>query len=227
MKFKSVIGARMSIKIMIVEDEGLFRDMLRVSLTDRDGLEVVGAVGDGASAIRMARELKPDVIIMDIELGGDPNGIEAGLEIKNADPDVGVVLLSLHRDKEYLSMVPPERSGGWSYLMKQSVANLEALTRAVEGSASGFMVLDPALMVGLRPRPKTKLEALTARQRDVLELMAQGYSNSAIAENLHLGVKSVENYINAIYQQLAITQNEPIHPRVKAVLTYLQDSRAS
>lgn len=217
----------MSIKIMIVEDEGLFRDMLRVALAERDGLEVVGAVGDGVSAIRMARELKPEVIIMDIELGGDPNGIEAGMAIREEDPDVGIVLLSLHSDKEYLSMVPPENSGGWSYLLKKSVANLEALTRAVEGAASGFMVLDPALVSSLRPRPKTRLEALTARQQQVLELMAQGYNNPAIAENLHLGVKSVENYINAIYQQLAITQSEPIHPRVKAVLTYLQDSRTS
>ena len=74
---------------MIVEDEGLFRDMLRVALAERDGLEVVGAVGDGVSAIRMARELKPEVIIMDIELGGGPNGIEAGMAIREEDPDVG------------------------------------------------------------------------------------------------------------------------------------------
>ncbi len=214
------------VKVMIVEDEGLYRDLLRVSLTSRHGLDVVAAVGDGATAIRTAREIKPDVIIMDIELGSEPNGIEAGLTIKKENARVGIVVLSLYADKEYLSLVPMEHAGGWSYLMKQSTADLDALTRAIEGSAKGLLVLDPALVLGLRPRPKTRLEGLTARQREVLELIAQGYSNAGVAERLHLGVKSVENYINTIYQQLGIGQNEPIHARVKAVLIYLQESRS-
>ncbi len=213
------------IRVMIVEDEGLFRDMLRVALSNRAGLEIVGAVSDGASAVRMARELKPDVVLMDIELGTEPNGIDTGMAIKKENPKAGIVVLSLHGDKEYLSLVPAEYAEGWSYLMKQSVADLDALTRAIEGSAKGLMVLDPGLVMGLRPRAKSRVDALTQRQREVLELMAQGFSNSAVAERLHLGVKSVENYINAIYQQLGISQDEPIHPRVRAVLIYLQDSR--
>lgn len=214
----------MTTKLMIVEDEGLFRDMLRVSLTSQDNLDVVGACGDGQSAIRMAKQCNPEVIIMDIELGDGPNGIDTGLKIKEDNPDIGIVVLSMHADKQYLATLPLQQSGGWSYLLKKSIQDLDALSRAVEGAAAGLMVLDPALVQGLRPKPKTRLESLTARQGEVISLIAQGYSNAAIAEKLMLGVKSVENYINAIYQQLNVTHEEPIHPRVKATLIFLQES---
>ena len=214
----------MSIPVMIVEDEGLFRDMLRISLSGHDQFDVVGACGDGESAIGMALDCKPSVVLMDVELGDGPNGIETGLRIKEEMPGTGIVVLSMHADKEYISRLPLQQSEGWSYLLKQSIQDLDALTRAVEGAASGLMVLDPALVAGLRPKPKTNLEMLTARQSEVIALMAQGYSNNAIAQELTLGVKSVENYINAIYQQLNVTQDTPIHPRVKAVLLFLQES---
>ena len=188
----------MSTKVMIVEDEALFREMLRLSLQAQPGLEVVGAAGDGTTAYDMARDLEPDVILMDIELGDGPNGVEAGMRIKQDVPDVGIVLLSTHKEKEYLSLVPLDQAEGWSYLLKQSVGDVGALTRAVEGAAAGLVVLDPVLVTGLRPKPNSSVGALTARQSDVLEYMAQGYSNSAIAEQLNLGRKSVENYINAI-----------------------------
>ena len=213
------------IRIMIVEDEGLFRDMLRLSLSNHPGLTVVGAAADGTTALLLARELSPDVILMDIELGEGPNGIETGLKIREEQPDAGIVILSLHSDMEYITSLPLAQLGGWSYLKKQSVADLEALTRAVEGAAAGLMVLDPSLVNALRPKPKSSMEALTPRQREVIQLMAQGFSNPAIADRLMLGIKSVENYINAIYQHLGVGQNEPVHPRVKAVLLYLQESR--
>lgn len=215
----------MATRVMIVEDEGLFRDMLQVSLSSQPGMEVVGAFGDGTSAISTARDLAPDVILMDIELGNGPNGIEAGMRIKEENPKVGIVILSFHKEKEYIGSIPLERAGGWSYLMKRSVTDLAALTRAVEGAAAGLTVLDPALVRSLRPRPGTQLGALTSRQKEVLQFMAQGYSNAAIAQKLFIGEKSVENYINTIYQQLQITRNEPIHPRVKAVLLFIADSQ--
>ena len=112
----------------------------------------------------MARDLGPDVIIMDIELAGEINGVEAGLRIKQENSKVGIVVLSLHGDKEYLASLPLNHAEGWSYLMKQTVSDLDALTRAIEGAAAGLMVLDPALVIGLRPKPRTRLEALMVRQ---------------------------------------------------------------
>jgi DNA-binding NarL/FixJ family response regulator len=219
-----MVGSK--IRVLIVEDEGLMRDMLRISLSAYPNLEVVGAVGDGESAVKAAEELAPDVVLTDIELGDGPSGIEAGHRIKARQPRIGIVILSFHQEKQYIASLPASKASGWSYLLKQSVADTEALTRAIEGSAGGFVVLVPAIVEGLRPAANSPVEHLTVRQREVLELMAQGYSNAAIAERLSVSEKSVENYINAIFQELGITREDPVHPRVKAVLTYLQQTRS-
>jgi CheY-like chemotaxis protein len=96
--------------------------MLKISLSTVPNLEIVDAVSDGMSAIDGASRLYPDVILMDIELGGDPNGIDAGRTIKLDHPDMGIVILSSHRERQYLSRIAAEESSGWSYLLKQSVS---------------------------------------------------------------------------------------------------------
>ena len=212
------------VKVMIVEDEGLFRDMLKISLSSLPNLDVVGAVGDGNAAIEYAARWDPDVILMDIELGSDPNGINAGRTIKSENPDTGIVILSSHRERQYISLIAVEESSGWSYLLKQSVSDAGSLARAIEGAASGLVVMDPAVVNSMKPRKGSITAGLTPRQQEVLTMMAQGYNNAAIAEKLVLGTKSVENYINAIYQELNLSHNGPLHPRVQAVLSYIRDA---
>ena len=212
------------IKVMIVEDEGLFRDMLKISLSSFPNLEIVDAVSSGEAALRASKELSPDVVLMDIELGSEPNGIATAKMIREANPKTGIVILSVHKDKEYISSLSMDEAAGWSYVLKQSVGDTSALGRAIEGSASGFVVLDPEVVVGLKPRQGSFSSRLTPRQQEVLALMAQGYNNAAIANKLVLGHKSVENYINAIYQELNLSQSGRVHPRVSAVLSYIQDS---
>ena len=212
------------IKIMIVEDEGLFRDMLKISLGALSNVEVVEAVSDGNAAVEAASRVKPDVILMDIELGSEPNGIAAGRAIKEDHPDMGIVILSSHRERQYISLITVEEASGWSYLLKQSVSDAGSLVRAIEGAASGLVVMDPAVVNSMKPRKGSLTAGLTPRQQEVLTIMAQGYNNAAIAEKLVLGTKSVENYINAIYQELSLGHNGPLHPRVQAVLSYLRDS---
>ena len=212
------------VTILIVEDEGLFRDMLKISLGSLPNLEVVGAVSDGNAAVEAADRLLPDVVLMDIELGCDPNGIAAGRAIKEQHPDIGVIILSAHKEREYLNLMAAQELSGWSYLLKQSVTNAEALVRAIAGAASGLVVMDPSVVDKMRPRQGSLTAGLTPRQQEVLAMMAQGYNNSAIAEHLVLGTKSVENYINAIYQELSLNHNGPLHPRVQAVLSYIRDS---
>ncbi len=221
---KSEKAVNLKKRVMIVEDEGLFRDLLRVSLSSTSALEVVAAASDGESAINLARNVRPDVVITDIELGKGLNGIEVARAIQQFRPSTGIVLLSVHQEKEFLTGHGAAQDGGWSYLLKQSVGDLGALVRAVEGSAAGLVVLDPALARALRPRRDSKVGLLTPRQREVLELIAQGYSNAAIAAKLVIGEKAVENYLTAIYQHLNVTRDGTIHPRVKAVLQFMQDS---
>ena len=212
------------VNVLIVEDEGLFRDMLKISLDSLDDLEVVGAVSDGESAIESADRLNPDVVLMDIELGSEPNGIAAGKAIKDAHQDMGMIILSAHKEREYLNLIAADEYSGWSYLLKQSVSDAGALVRAIEGAASGLVVMDPTVVNGMKPRKGSLTAGLTPRQQEVLTMMAQGYNNTAIAEKLVLGTKSVENYINAIYQELTLSHNGPLHPRVQAVLSYIRDS---
>lgn len=213
------------IKLVLVEDEALYRDLLRIVLSQHPRLEVLGCFADGESALEAIPTLRPDVAILDIELRSGINGIQLGLLLRRGLPDLGIVLLSNHGDPSFVSSLPVEVLGGWSYLLKKSVSDAGSLGRAIEGAAARLVVLDPQLVTGLRPREGGNLARLTPRQREILGLIAQGFSNASIAQRLVLAEKSVENQINLLYQQLGLDRGRsPLHPRVKAVLLYLQDS---
>lgn len=218
-------GTTAKIKLVLVEDEDLYRDLLRIVLSQHPRFEVLGTFADGESALQAIPELKPDVAILDIELRGGLNGIQLGMLLRRRLADLGIVLLSNHGDPSFVASLPVEVLGGWSYLLKKSVSDAGALGRAIEGAAARLVVLDPQLVTGLRPREGGSLARLTPRQREILGLIAQGFSNGAIAKRLVLAEKSVENQINLLYQQLGIDRSHSsMHPRVKAVLLYLQDS---
>lgn len=213
------------ISVVLVEDEDLYRDLLRIALSQHPRLEVLGAFGDGESALEAVPGLQPRVAILDIELRGGLTGIQVGFLLRRRLPDLGIVLLSNHGDPQFLASLPQEVISGWSYLLKKSVNDVGSLQRAVEGAAARQVVLDPQLVAGLRPRTGGKLTQLSPRQREILALIAQGFSNSAIAQQLVLAEKSVENQINLMYRELGIDRQEsPVHPRVKAVLRYLRES---
>jgi DNA-binding NarL/FixJ family response regulator len=214
------------IRVVLVEDEALYRDLLRIVLSEHPRLEVVGTFSDGESALEAVPALRPNVAILDIELGGALNGIQVGLLLRQRHPDVGIVLLSSHGEPEFVASLPQEVISGWSYLLKRSVSDVGALTRAIEGAAAGFVVLDPQLVAGRRPRSEGIVSRLTPRQREILGLIAQGFTNAAIAEKLILTEKSVENQVNLLYQQLGVNRpRSALHPRVKAVLLYLQETQ--
>ncbi len=217
-----------AIRVLIVDDHVFFSEVMQRTLSAEPKLDVVGVSHDGETAVELARKAKPDVVLMDIELPGELDGIEAGRRIKEASPETGIVVLSAHDDRRYIMSLPLEESTGWSYLLKQSVPDTATVVRAIEGSARGMMVLDPAVVMGLRPKQDSAVSGLTPRQREVLELIAQGFNNAAIADRLVLTERSVETYIHAIYQQLNLSGEQDIHARVRATLSYLQDAeRAS
>ena len=211
-------------RVLIVEDEALFREMLSRTLAAEPGLEVVGVATEGKEAVRLAAELILDAVIMDIALPGGMDGIDAALQIKAQRKETGIVILSVHKDRRYVSSLPLSESPGWAYLLKQTVPDLSSVMRAIHGSVDGLVVLDPAVVETLQPRRGSAAARLTPRHRQVLELIAQGYNNTAIAQKLSLTEKSVETYINSIYQVLQIPGEEGVHARVKATLVYLEDS---
>lgn len=215
-------------RVVIVEDEGLYRDLLRVSLSQHPDLEVIGSFGNSDEALAEIPKLNPDVAILDIELGGPINGIQLGLQLRETMEKIGVVLLSNHADLQFLTAVPQPSISGWSYLLKKSVGDIHALGRTIAGSADGLVVLDPQLVTAMRPRSAGIMGNLTPRQGEILQLIAQGFSNSGIAKELVLTERTVEKHINLLYQHLEIDrENHSVQPRVSAVILYLQESQES
>lgn len=211
--------------VVIVDDEALFRELLRRTLSAEPVLEIVGVAEDGETAVRLASQARPDVVLMDIELPGELDGMEAAIQIKKERPQTGIVILSAHSEWRYVTSLPLDDIQGWAYLLKQTVPDLASVVRAIQGSKAGMVVLDPTVVAGLRPRQGSVVAGLTRRNLEVLESLAQGYSNAVIAQRLKLSEKSVETYINTIYQELHLSKEPEIHARVKATLIYLENSQ--
>ena len=214
-----------TIKLLIVEDQPFFRELLEKAIANVPQLDVVGTVEDGEGAVEMARKKKPDAVLMDIVLAGELNGIQAGLKIKEERPETAIVLLSSHMERGYLTSLPLNHSCGWAYLLKQTLSDLDTVVRTIEGSLRGMVVLDPMIASNLLPREGSLLQRLSERQVDVLRLIAQGYNNNAIATELFLTQSTVETYINGIYQELEISREPGVHSRVRATIIYLEESR--
>lgn len=214
--------SRPPIRLVIVEDEALYRELLATALASHPRFEVVQAFQDAGGALAEIPDLAPDVALLDIELGGPIHGVRLGTLLRRALPRLGIVLLSNHADPDFLAAVPRQEVTGWAYLLKRSVTDLAALERAIEGAAAGLVVLDPKLAAAPMSG-EGGLGRLTPRQFEILRLIAQGHTNAGIARRLGLSAKSVENQINVIYQELDIdTADREMHPRVRAVLLYLE-----
>jgi DNA-binding NarL/FixJ family response regulator len=213
------------LRLLIVEDEGLWRDMFRLALSTQPHMEVAGTATTKDDLHSLCSSIEPDVLLMDVRLDGNTQALAGVHAIKTEWPQIGVVVLAAESDREYLSTNPPPNTPGWSYIIKQSLADATGLVHAIEAAAAGLVVLDPAILSGRNDAHGPRLGRLTPRQMDVLHLMAKGYSNAAIGRALVLEEKSVENHINAIFSQLVSSRDASIHPRVLAVITYLQETQ--
>jgi len=213
------------LRLLIVEDEGLWRDMLRLALSTQPRMEVAGTATSKDDLRALCLSLQPDALLVDIRLEGDTQALSAVHAVKAEWPQMGVVVLAAGSDREYLSTNPPPSMPGWSCIMRQSLSDATGLVHAIEAAAAGLVVLDPAILSGRNDAHGPRIGRLTPRQMDVLHLMAKGYSNAAIGRALVLEEKSVENHINAIFSQIVSSRDPSIHPRVRAVITYLQETQ--
>jgi len=211
------------IRVLVVEADSLLRDMLRTVLSTDQRLQIVGSTGDPSEAVRLAGAEQPDVMLVGLDAESERDALALAQSISSSKSGPRVVFLGDRPDRRTLAALPAFRAAGWSYLLRQSVADVATLVRAIDGAAMGLVVLDPLVVESLGRR-ETRLSALTRRQIEVLSLMAKGYNNAAIALELVLEEKSVENHINAIFGQLNLSRDNAAHPRVKAVLLYLQET---
>ena len=212
-------------RVLIVDDEPLFRELVTSSLSATGSIEVVGAVGSGMDAIEAAARTVPDVVLMDIELGSEPDGIRAAHQIKAANPAIGIVIVSMHRERQYLADLPSQRAAGWSFLLKRSIREPGTLIRAIEGAARGLVTMDPAVLENLRPRKRSVLERLSGEQITILAKMAAGYTDAAIARELGVSEASVRRMAVSVFRDLDIDgRNEDADPRVQAALLYMRET---
>jgi DNA-binding NarL/FixJ family response regulator len=211
-------------RIVIAEDLLLLRDGLVRLLTDT-GHTVVAAVGSAPELLSAVAAEGPDLSIVDVRLppGFRDEGLRAALEIRAADPAARVLILSQYVERAYAADLLADGRGGVGYLLKDRVTALDDFLDAIERVAAGGTAMDPEVVRQLFTRNDRNagVGSLTPREREVLALMAQGLSNSAICAALVLAPVSVEKHITNIFAKLALPPSDDAHRRVRAVLAYL------
>ncbi len=216
-------GARGAIRVAVVEDQPLFRQMIAALLSAAGKFDLVGAWPDAASAREALSGRKLDVALLDYRLP-DGDGITLGRWLRAEQPGIGIVLLSATDNMNALLDLADAELRGWSYLSKTSSLSSRGLLTALEATAQGRTVLDPALSERRSPRRGSGLDALSPRQFEVLELVAEGLTNTAIAHRLGIADRSVDNHVSTIYQALAISADGERNPRVEAVRRFLTET---
>jgi len=212
-------------RVVIAEDQALLRQGVVRLLMDA-GFEVVAEAADAPDLVRKVRAHKPDVAIVDIQMPPDntDDGLRAALEIRARQPEVGVLVLSQFVEERYALDLIGGSAEGVGYLLKDRVADFAAFADAVRRVGDGGSALDPAVvgrMVG-RTRRNDPLDALTAGERKVLELMAEGRSNRGIAEALVVTSHAIEKHVTNIFAKLGLGEAPEDHRRVLAVLAFLR-----
>ncbi|WUK17057.1 response regulator transcription factor [Kitasatospora sp. NBC_00374] len=216
-------------RVVIAEDSVLLREGLTRLLTDR-GLQVVAGVGDGEALLRTVHELAaagelPDVVVADVRMPPThtDEGVRACVTLRGLYPDVGVLVLSQYVEERYAGELLAGSTRGVGYLLKDRVAEVREFADAVVRVAGGGTALDPEVVQQLlsRSRKGDVLAGLTPREREVMGLMAEGRTNTAIARQLVVSDGAVEKHVSNIFSKLGLAQSPADHRRVLAVLTYL------
>jgi DNA-binding NarL/FixJ family response regulator len=214
------------VRVVLAEDLALLRDGL-IRLLEANDFEVVEAVDNGPSLLRALVTHRPDVAVVDVRLPPTftDEGLRAAIEARTQLPGLPVLVLSQYVEQLYARELLADRSGGVGYLLKDRVFNVAQFVDAVRQVAAGGTAMDPEVVAQLlsrrsRDRP---LATLTPREREVLELMAEGRSNAAIAARMFVTEKAVSKHTNNIFGKLGLPQSEDDNRRVLAVLAYLND----
>jgi DNA-binding NarL/FixJ family response regulator len=218
-----------ALRIVFAEDDYLVREGTAALLAEVHDVEVVAAVSDRDGLLDAVEEHRPDAVLTDIRMPPTKTteGIDAARQIRADHPDTGVVVLSQYAEDDYAYELLKDGAEGLGYLLKERVADVEEIVRALRDVAAGGSVLDPRVVEGLVTRrdqeARSPLAHLTDREREVLSLMAEGKNNAAIAASLYLTERAVEKHINSLFHKLGLSEEPNVHRRVMAVLTFLRE----
>ena len=214
-------------RIVIADDSGLLRAALTSLLTEA-GHEVVGSASDGDQILALVDDLRPDVAILDIRMPPtfEHEGAQAAVALRAAHPELGILLLSQSLERRYVSGLVRDHPKGLGYLLKDRVVDVSVLLGALDTVAQGGTVLDPEVVTHLLGggAVATQVARLSKREREVLDQMAQGGSNAAIADRLVIDIKTVETHIARIMTKLDLFPSPDDHRRVRAVLAWIQSA---
>src|SRR4051812_8490532 len=212
-------------RVVIADDTMLLREGVALLLGEA-GFEVVGQADSAEALIASVDETKPQVAIVDLRMPPThtDEGLRAALEIRAANPKVGVLVLSQHADVGLAMKLLADGAEGVGYMLKDRVADLEDFADAIRRVAAGGSALDPTIVSQLlgKRRAEGPLDEISPREREVLELMAEGRSNQGIAERLDISERAVQKHVTSIFGKLGIPASTEDHRRVLAVLTFLR-----
>ncbi len=213
------------LRVVVADDSVLLREGV-VRLLEEAGLEVVGQAGDAEDLKRKVFAHRPDLAIVDVRMPPDhtDDGLRAALEIRRQQPETAVLVLSQYVEEAYALELVGDSQGGVGYLLKDRVADVDRFVDSVRRVAEGGSALDPEVVAKLlgRRRRDDPLHDITPREREVLELMAEGRSNAAIAGQMVVTERAVEKHVTNIFAKLDLTTKPDSHRRVLAVLAYLR-----
>lgn len=219
-------------RVVLAEDSFIVREGLREIFAAHERIDVVAACGDYDALLAAVESERPDVVVTDIRMPptSTDEGIRAAAELRASHPEVGIVVLSQHADPIYVLALLESGSAGRAYLLKERIHDRLQLTAAVDAVADGGSVIDPkvveVLVAAKTQAAQSPLAELTARETEVLAEIAQGKSNTAIAESLVLTKRAVEKHIHSIFMKLNLAYEQDVSKRVKAALLFLADREA-
>ncbi len=219
----------MALRVVVAEDSMLVREGIRLVIDRNDDLEVVAVCGDHPELLQAVAAESPDVVVTDVRMPptSADEGIRAANQLRESHPKVGVVVLSQYAEPAYANALLDGGSAGRAYLLKERVSEPDQLAEAIRTVARGGSVID-STVVDMLVSASTKgrsspLASLTKRELEVLDQVAQGKSNAAVARSLFLTERAVEKHINALFAKLGLSATPDINRRVKAVLLHLSE----
>jgi DNA-binding NarL/FixJ family response regulator len=221
-----------TIRVVLAEDNVLLREGMSRLVAANEDFELAGTASDLPELLALIEQAEPDVVVTDIRMPptSRDEGIQAAAWLREHRPEVGVVVLSQYTAPGYAVALLEHGSAGRAYLLKERVASVEELVRAIRAVARGGSVIDPLVvdeLVKSRSHPRaSSLDSLSPRETQILAEMAQGKNNAAIAAALAVTERAVEKHTNAIFAKLGLSEEKDVNRRVKAVLLFLSAGQA-